>query len=67
METPTAKDGTPLKRIEFEGAQIYVLPHVSEIEVIEKFKRRHRRSDWSVADRLSSYGSTSRKGFSADY
>lgn len=57
METPTAKDGTPLKRIMFEGAEIWVLPHVDELEVITKFEKRHQRSDWSAADRIN-YGVT---------
>ncbi len=65
--TPTAKDGTPLKRIMFEGAEIWVLPHVDEADVIEKFEKRHQRVDWAAAGKLGEYGTISSKGYSRDY
>lgn len=67
METPTTKDGRPLKRVVFEGAQIFVLPHVSEEETIEKFKNRRQHPDWHTVGRLVDHGTTSSKRNGFDY
>jgi len=68
MKPPTTKDGKPLKRIHFEGAEIWVLPHVDENAVIEKFKNRKIHPDWHTAGRLGKeYGTgLSSAGFSSD-
>lgn len=67
MKQPTTKDGKPLKRIMFEGAEIWVLPHVDEAQVIEKFKNRRSLPDYMTAARINSDGTIQNKGYSSDY
>lgn len=42
------KQGRPLKRIEFEGAIIFIRADKDENEVLEKFRNRRKYQDFSA-------------------
>lgn len=56
------KDGNPLKRIEFEGAIIFIRADKDEKEILEKFKNRRKYADFSAVPSAPPAG-PSIKGF----
>jgi len=72
IDNPIYMEHKQLKRIQLDAnTQIFVLPHVDEAAVIEKFKNRHDRADWHTIGRMSNdYGkrqNVSSKGYGSDY